>query len=64
MKTQTTKPKPRRTRSVHVRISERELAAIIERAQFENLSCVSDYLRKAALDRAEYRASTPTLLKP
>ena len=56
------KPKPRRSRLLQVKISEVELQALSDQSALENLASLSDYIRKAGLDRAGYR--NPTFSKP
>ena len=56
-------PKPKRTRALHVRVSDRERAAISNQVETENLASISDLLRKAALDRAQYQFN-PTKKNP
>jgi len=56
-------PKPRRSRLLCVKVSEREYKAISDQYMIENLSSISDYVRKTALDHAKYQAN-PTTKNP
>jgi hypothetical protein len=50
--------KPRRTKLVNFKVSEKEYHALSEQGANENLASLSDYIRKAGLDRAGYKNAT------